>query len=59
MANDIITKVDNEQVRNLTLNQAVEKMRGPVNTKIKLTIMRRGSRPADRSRHRCADRHPA
>ena len=26
----------------LTLNQAVEKMRGPVNTKIKLTIMRKG-----------------
>src|ERR1700747_3229173 len=42
MANDIITKLDNEQVRGLTLNQAVEKMRGPVNTKIKLTIMRKG-----------------
>ena len=43
MANDIITKLDNEQVHGLTLNQAVEKMRGPVNTKIKLTIMRKGS----------------
>ena len=43
MANDIITKLDNEQVRGLTLNQAIEKMRGPVNTKIKLTIMRKGS----------------
>src|ERR1700721_3983501 len=42
MANDIITKIDNEQVHGLTLNQAVEKMRGPVNTKIKLTIMRKG-----------------
>ena len=42
MANDIITKLDNEQMRGLTLNQAVEKMRGPVNTKIKLTIMRKG-----------------
>ena len=41
MANDIITKIDNEQVHGLTLNQAVEKMRGPVNTKIKLTIMRK------------------
>jgi carboxyl-terminal processing protease len=29
-------------VQGLTLNQAVEKMRGPVNTKIKLTIMRKG-----------------
>ena len=42
MANDIITKLDDEQVKGLTLNQAVEKMRGPVNTKIKLTIMRKG-----------------
>jgi len=42
LANDIITKLDGEQVQGLTLNQAVEKMRGPVNTKIKLTIMRKG-----------------
>jgi carboxyl-terminal processing protease len=42
MANDIITKLDEEQVQGLTLNQAVEKMRGPVNTKIKLTIVRKG-----------------
>jgi carboxyl-terminal processing protease len=42
MANDIITKLDDEQVQGLTLNQAVEKMRGPVNTKIKLTIVRKG-----------------
>src|SRR6476646_3145181 len=42
MANDIITKLDDEQVQGLTLNQAVEKMRGPVNTKIKLKIMRKG-----------------
>jgi carboxyl-terminal processing protease len=42
MANDIITKIDNEQVHGLMLIQAVEKMRGPVNTKIKLTIERKG-----------------
>lgn len=42
LANDIITKLDEDQVQGLTLNQAVEKMRGPVNTKIKLTIMRKG-----------------
>ena len=34
MANDIITHLDDEPVQGLTLNQAVEKMRGPVNTKI-------------------------
>ena len=43
MANDIITHLDDEPVQGLTLNQAVEKMRGPVNTKIKLKIMRKGS----------------
>jgi carboxyl-terminal processing protease len=42
LANDIITKLDDEQVQGLTLNQAVEKMRGPVNTKIRLTIVRKG-----------------
>src|SRR5450830_1397258 len=42
LANDLITKLDDEQVQGLTLNQAVEKMRGPVNTKIKLTVMRKG-----------------
>jgi carboxyl-terminal processing protease len=42
LANDIITHLDDEAVQGLTLNQAVEKMRGPVNTKIKLTIMRKG-----------------
>src|SRR6202012_943325 len=35
--------LDDENVQGLTLNQAVDKMRGPVNTKIKLTIMRKGS----------------
>ena len=48
MANDIITRLDNEPVHGLTLNQAVEKMRGPVHTKIKLTIMRKGrDKPID------------
>ena len=42
MANDIITHLDDEPVQGLTLNQAVEKMRGPVNTKIRLKIMRKG-----------------
>src|SRR6185312_11772506 len=42
MTNDIIVKLDDDQVQGMTLNQAVEKIRGPVNTKIKLTIMRKG-----------------
>jgi carboxyl-terminal processing protease len=40
---DIITHIDDEPVQGLTLNQAVEKMRGPVNTKIRLKIMRKGA----------------
>jgi len=41
-ANDIITTLDDEAVQGLTLNQAVEKMRGAVNTSIKLKIIRKG-----------------
>jgi carboxyl-terminal processing protease len=41
-ANDIITMLDDDAVQGMTLNQAVDKMRGPVNTKIKLTIVRKG-----------------
>jgi len=42
MAGDIITHLDDEQVQGLSLNQAVERMRGPVNTKIRLKILRTG-----------------
>jgi carboxyl-terminal processing protease len=42
MANDLITHLDGEQIVGLSLEQAVEKMRGPVNTAITLTILRRG-----------------
>src|SRR5262249_45505615 len=42
MDNVIITHLDDEPVQGLTLNQAVEKMRGPENSKIKLKIMRKG-----------------
>ena len=42
LANDIITHLDEEPMQGLTLNEAVEKMRGPANTKIKLRINRKG-----------------
>ena len=42
LANDLITHLDNESIQGLTLEQAVEKMRGPVNTPISLTIVRKG-----------------
>ena len=34
LANDVITQIDDEQVQGLTLNQAVDKMRGPVNSTV-------------------------
>jgi carboxyl-terminal processing protease len=47
-AGDVITHLDDEAVQGLTLNQAVEKMRGPVNTKINLKVMRKGvDKPLD------------
>jgi len=42
MANDFITHINDEPIQGLTLNQAVDKMRGPVNTTIKIRIMRKG-----------------
>ncbi|SNB64628.1 carboxyl-terminal processing protease [Arboricoccus pini] len=41
-AGDIITQIDNEAVMGLTLNDAVEKMRGPIDSKIQLTLVRQG-----------------
>jgi len=43
MANDIISHIDGEPVLGFTLDQAVDKMRGPVNTSVKLRIVRDGT----------------
>src|SRR6266568_1724762 len=42
LAGDIITKLDDEPVQGLTLSQAVTKMRGAINSKIRLSIVRKG-----------------
>ncbi len=48
LAGDKISKIDGENVRGLSLQDAVEKMRGPVNTPIVLTIIREGAdKPID------------
>ncbi|MBS7697311.1 MULTISPECIES: S41 family peptidase [unclassified Chelatococcus] len=44
LANDVITTIDGEQVQGLTLNQAVDKMRGPVKTDVKLKVIRSGQK---------------
>jgi carboxyl-terminal processing protease len=43
MSGDLITHLDKEQILGLTLQEAVEKMRGPVNSPITLTIVRKGA----------------
>jgi len=43
--NDLIVMLDGEQVMGLTLQEAVERMRGPVNSQIKLTIRRGNQEP--------------
>ena len=42
LSGDLITHLDKEQIVGLTLSEAVEKMRGRVNTPILLTIVRKG-----------------
>ncbi len=43
LAGDFIYQIDGVNIRGLTLQQAVEKMRGPVNTPIELKIQREGA----------------
>jgi carboxyl-terminal processing protease len=44
---DLITQIDGKPVQGMTLPQAVEKMRGPVDSQITLTIDRKGQKPFD------------
>ena len=46
-AGDLITHLDSEPIMGLTLNDAVERMRGLINTDIRLTIRRKGTEPFD------------
>jgi carboxyl-terminal processing protease len=43
LANDVIIELDGSPVKGLTLQQAVEKMRGPVNTQVRLKVTRKGA----------------
>ena len=44
---DLITHLDGDPVQGMTLPEAVEKMRGPVSSEIRLTIRRDGKDPFD------------
>jgi carboxyl-terminal processing protease len=45
LANDLIVKIDGKDVQGITLNEAVEKMRGAINTPITLMIVREKREP--------------
>jgi carboxyl-terminal processing protease len=48
MSGDFITQIDDDAVQGLTLEQAVNKMKGPIDTKTRLKIMRKGAdKPID------------
>ena len=40
--NDVVTKIDNEAISGLTPQQIIEKVRGPANTSVVLTLLRKG-----------------
>jgi carboxyl-terminal processing protease len=52
LAGDFISEIDGEPVRGLSLGEAVDKMRGPVNTAIELTDPARRCRQADQDQGR-------
>src|ERR1700682_1099554 len=43
LSGDLIAFIDDEAVQGLTLEQAVNRMKGPINTKTRLKIIRKGS----------------
>ncbi|HTJ57761.1 MAG TPA: S41 family peptidase [Devosiaceae bacterium] len=43
LPNDLIVELDGVQVQGMTLDDAVKKMRGPVGSKIKITVQRNGA----------------
>ena len=47
MTNDLIVKIDGKDVQGTSLNEAVDKMRGPIGTPITLSVMRDKKEPFD------------
>jgi carboxyl-terminal processing protease len=43
LSGDLISRIDDDAVQGLTLEQAVNKMKGPINTKTRLRIIRNGA----------------
>ena len=47
LSGDYISHIDEEAVMGLTLSEAVDKMRGPINTELKITVIREGQEAFD------------
>jgi carboxyl-terminal processing protease len=47
LAGDYLTAIDDQSIVGLTLNEAVQRMRGQVGTSIKVTVVREGAEPFD------------
>ncbi|MBC8038296.1 MAG: S41 family peptidase [Rhizobiales bacterium] len=47
LTNDLITKIDGMQVQGMLLNDAVDKIKGAINSPVILTIQREGKEPFD------------
>ena len=43
LSGDVITQIDDEVIQGMTLEQAVSRMKGPANSKIRLKVARKGS----------------
>ena len=43
LSGDLISRIDDEAVQGLTLEQAVNRMKGPINTKTRLKVIRNGA----------------
>ncbi len=43
LSGDVITQIDDEAIAGMTLEQAVSRMKGPANSKIRLKVARKGS----------------
>ncbi len=53
LSGDVITQIDDEVIQGMTLEQAVGRMKGPANSKIRLKVAK--GRRADRCCHRARD----
>ncbi|WOH47313.1 S41 family peptidase [Bradyrhizobium sp. sBnM-33] len=47
LSGDVITQIDDEVIQGMTLEQAVSRMKGPANSKIRLKVVRKGAAPID------------